>query len=489
MNAAPAKQRHIVVVGGGISGLAAAYAAVSQARIRGDNVRVTLLNAGERFGGVIRTTYKDGYVLDEGPDCFISTKPEALQLVKELGIEDQLINTQDAYRQSFILSKGRLQPVPKGFFLLAPTSLDALKQTPLLSWPGKIRAAMDFIIPRRTPSQDFGDDESLTSFVTRRLGAEVHDRIAQPMVAGIYTADPEKLSLRATFPDFLNMERDHGSVIRGMLAPAKTQSEAAGTRGASQASGARYSMFRSMRLGMGQLVDELRKFLEPLATLRRNAVVAALQPSGKGYRLRLAGGEVIEADQVVLALPARTSAKLLRGSGQAQLRRLGASLRQTGYASAATVSLAYNEGQVRHACNGMGFVVPAIEGRQLLACSFSHHKWPSRAPAGKVLLRAFLGGALQHEMVGLKAAELAAIAHRELAEILGIRGEPELTHVAKWRNAMAQYHVGHVDRVEAIRALEAQIPNLALAGNGFDGVGIPDCIRNAKRAVKSLFEG
>jgi len=453
------RMRRIVVIGGGVSGLAAAH------RVLEFGHHVTLLEASSRLGGTIQTTHRDGFLLERGPDSFISEKPEALQLAKRLGLESQLIQTNEEYRRSFIVRNGRLRAVPEGFQLLAPSRLWPFLTSDIFSLGAKARIAMDLFLPRKGTNGT--QDESLASFVRRRLGQEALDRMAQPMVGGIYTADPETLSLRATLPRFLDMEREHRSLILAMLR--QGQAQKSGT------SGARYSLFLSFDRGMQVLVDELGSLK---ADVRLNARVESLK-FDRTWTITTNAGEQFEAESVCLAVPAYIAASLLNGS-------VAAKLNQIKYASTATINFAYKRSDVNHPLNGFGFVVPLTEKRSLIACTFSSVKFSGRAPSGHVLLRAFAGGALQPEIFALDESEMAARVEADLRELLGINANPLFTEVAKWERSMPQYEVGHLDRVDEIEKEVSKLPGLTLAGNAYRGAGIPDCIRSGQSAAESI---
>ncbi|HWT00467.1 MAG TPA: protoporphyrinogen oxidase [Pyrinomonadaceae bacterium] len=476
------EQRHkerprVVVIGGGISGLAAAHRLVELSAQHDDPPEVLLLEASAQTGGVIRTTRRDGFLLEAGPDSFISEKPAGVELAKRLGLASRLIETNAEHRRSFIVRKGRLHAVPEGFQLLAPSRIWPFVTTPIFSLRGKARMALDLVLPRREAQN--GGDESLAQFVRRRLGREALERMAQPMVGGIYTADPENLSLRATMPRFLEMERAHGSLIRAMLKQRRGQqaSEAKGT------SGARYSLFLSFDEGMRVLSDALAGRLAA-ATIRLNTRAEALAHDAATGRweIRTNSGETLKAGAVCLALPAFASAKLLRGTDA----ELAAELDAIPYASTATVNLAYKRSDVPHPLDGFGFVVPLVERRSILACTFSSVKFAGRAPGGQALLRAFVGGALQPEMFALDEEEMLRAARRDLRELLGIEAPPIFAHTEKWPRSMAQYHLGHIERVGRIRQRLEKLPTLKLAGNAFDGAGIPDCVRSGETAAEEI---
>jgi oxygen-dependent protoporphyrinogen oxidase len=458
----PAKR--VVIVGGGISGLAAAHRLLELGLA---SSQITLLEAGSRLGGIIKTEHRDGFVLERGPDSFISDKPEAVALAKRLGIESRLIGTNEEFRRSFIVRNGRLRPVPEGFQLLAPSRIWPFISTDIFSVPGKLRMAVDLLLPRKPANGS--DDESLASFVRRRLGREALERMAQPMVGGIYTADPETLSLRATLPRFLDMERNHRSVILAMLR--QGQAQKTGT------SGARYSLFLSFDRGMEVLVNALA---EVIPNVRLNTRIEGLTHDSGTWRIKADSGETFEADAVCLALPAYVAARLLRSASEP----LAANLNAIKYASTATINFAYPRAAIEHPLNGFGFVVPFIEKRALLACTFSNVKFSGRAPDGHVLLRAFAGGALQPDIFALDDLETRVEA--DLRELLGIKGRPLFTETAKWERSMPQYEVGHLDRVIQIENEVNRLPGLTLVGNSYRGAGIPDCIRSGEAAAESL---
>jgi oxygen-dependent protoporphyrinogen oxidase len=483
--------RRLVVIGGGISGLAAAHRLTRRAASHDDATpEVLLLEASARPGGTIRTHHRDGFLLEGGPDAFISEKPEALELARQIGLESHLLETNEAHRRSFIVRGGRLRPVPKGFHLLAPSQFRPFITTDIFSWAGKARMALDLFLPRRAGINE-DDDESLAQFVRRRFGREALERMAQPMVGGIYTADPEQLSLRATMPRFLDMERQHRSIIRAMW-KARRRASTEQTRGTS---GARYSLFLSFDRGMQLLTDRLAAQL-PIETIRLGTRVEALafDSQTRQWKLRVSadetgngtqasgGGEIITADGVCLALPAHAAAKLLRGVDA----ELAGELEAIAYASTATVNLAFRRADIPHPLDGFGFVVPFIERRSVIACSFSSVKFAQRAPEGMALLRAFVGGALQPEMYALDEDAMIAAVRADLRALLGIERPPLFALVEKWPRSMAQYHLGHLARVARIRAQLQRFPTLQLAGNAYGGAGIPDCIRHGHAAATQM---
>lgn len=461
--------RRVAVIGGGISGLAAAHRLVERSRECGQPVDVRLFEGGTRTGGVIRTERSDGFVIEAGPDSFLSEKPAALRLCERLGITDRLVGTREEFRRTYVVRDGQLRALPDGFLLMAPTRFWPLLTTPLFSWPGKLRMALDLVLPRGS-----GGDESLASFVTRRLGREALERVAQPLVGGIYTADPRQLSLAATMPRFLEMERSARSIILAMW----RQQRAAARQ--STGSGARWSLFLSFDGGLQCLVDELTSRL-PDSTVQLGQTVRALERLGE-RRWRVDGA--FDCDAVIIATPAHAAAALLRPLDES----LAGELDAIPYASSATVTLAYRREEIPHPLDGFGFVVPHVERRALLAGTFSSLKYPGRAPAEWMLVRAFVGGALQPELVELDDEALSQAVRHELAALIGIRAAPHLIRLARWRRAMPQYQVGHLDRVTRIRGRAAAL-GVHLAGNGYEGVGIPDCIRSGETAAEAALSG
>jgi len=461
--------RRIVVVGGGIAGLSAAHRAAEVAAARGISLELTLIEARDRLGGTISSERADGFLVEGGPDSFLSEKPWALALCRRLGIEDRLVRTDDRFRTVFVWHRGRLHPLPDGFQLLAPTAMRPFLTSSLFSLPGKLRMGLDLVLPRGN-----GDDESLGAFVRRRLGSEALERVAQPLVAGIYTADPDDLSLAATMPRFLELERRERSIILG-LRRALRRAPLPGT------SGARWSLFVTFADGMAELIAALAARI-PAGSVVLEQRVSALERVGERWRVGTADGARFDADAVIVATEAHVAARLARYLDPA----LATLLEEIPYASAATVSLGYRRGDVAHPLDGFGFVVPRREARSLLAATFSSVKYPGRAPADHVLIRGFLGGMLNPTLLTTDDATLMALARRELGEALGITGEPVLTRLHRWPVSMPQYRLGHLARAEAIdRRLQA-LPGLALAGAGYRGVGIADCVRAGEVATDAL---
>jgi oxygen-dependent protoporphyrinogen oxidase len=459
---------NVAIIGGGIAGLAAAHRVVEVARERNQPVDLTLLEARDRLGGTIETERTGGFLVESGPDSFLSDKPWALALCRRLGVEHELVRTDDRYRKVLVWRGGRLHPLPDGFQLLAPTQFGPFVRSSLFSWPGKLRMALDVALPRGGTD----DDESLGSFVRRRLGAEALERVAQPLVAGIYTADPDDLSLAATMPRFLDLERRERSIILAMWRATKKAPQP-GT------SGARWSLFVTFREGMGQMIDTLASRL-PAGAARLRTRATGLARTGAGWRIGTAAGPV-DSDAVVLASESHATARLLRYVDPSAAALLG----EIPYASSATATFAYPRADVPHALDAFGIVVPRTEKRALLAATFSSVKYPGRAPDGHVLIRCFLGGALDAAMLERDDEALIGQARAELREALGLSATPVLTRLHRHPSSMPQYRVGHLVRVEAIERRMAALPGLYLAGGAYRGVGIPDCVRSGELAAEA----
>ena len=463
--------KRAIVIGGGITGLAACYRLQHEAAQRDIPLDLTLLEASNRVGGVIQTEHRDGFLIEHGPDAFISTKPSAKALCEELGIADQLIGTNPKVRRSFVIRKGTLHPVPEGFYMMAPGSFMPFLKTPLFSWHGKLRMALDLFIPRR----ERDTDEAVAHFVRRRLGTEAFTRMAQPMIGGIYTSDAENLSLKATFPRFLEMEKTHGSIIKALRAQKKQAAETS-----RDTSGPRYSLFLSFKSGMQTLIDRLTGVVSN--SIRLNTSVECIQqkPDDNGWIVSLANGETLNSELLCIALPTPQTSALVQNVSKPLATKLDA----IPYASSATVNLAFRRSDVTHPLDGMGFVVPATENLSLIGCSFSSVKFESRAPAEQVLLRAFVG-----EPISKKGeAELIELCQADLTPLLGFKDAPQFAIVSKHSQAMAQYQVGHQDVVSDIERFANGLQGFALAGNGYHGVGIPDCIRSGEAAALSLLD-
>ena len=472
MNSPATTARHIAILGGGISGLAAAHRIVELS----PDTRLTLFERTERVGGVLSTVHEDGYQIEQSADNFITTMPWGLDLCKRLGLGDRLIQTNPAHRHTFVVRKGRLYKLPDGFLMMAPTRMWPMAVTPILSPLGKLRAALEYFLPPRRDDAD----ESMASFVRRRLGREVFERLVEPLVAGVYAADMERLSVDATLSQFREMELRHGSLIRAMRHRMKQSPTAApGSSPGSGDTGARYSMFVTLEDGLSSMVDALAARL-PAGAIRLGTTVQGVERSADGgWTVRVAGQPPQSFSAVIVATPSHVAATLLASSAPELAGLLGTIEHQ----GTAIVSVAYDRAQVAHPLNGMGAVVPAIERSPILAISFSSQKYTHRAPEEKTLLRVFAGGARRPELAEMEDDKLRPLILGELHRLLGISGEPCYCRIAHWPRTMPQYHVGHKDLVARINARVEQLPGLALAGNSFSGVGVPQCIHSGEEAA------
>lgn len=454
--------RRIAVLGGGISGLAAANRIQELARERRAGVEVVVYEAGTRVGGCVQTVHDDGFTMELGPDSLLIDKPAAARFIQRLDLSGEIVEMLPEYKGARIVHRGKLHRIPSDFRLFTPASLPALLTSGIFSPAGLARAAMEPLIPKRS---NLGD-ESLASFVTRRFGREVLERLAQPLIGGIYSGNPERLSMRATLPQFLEMEQRYGSLMRAM-----------------QHAGASRAPMRlvSLRAGLGAIVDALLNRIGE--AIRTGSNVRALWRDGSEWNIAFENGATVQADAVVCALPAYVSGSLLSALEPQLAQMLG----QIRYNSIATVNLAYDAAAAAALPPASGFVVPYIERRSITAATFTTQKYPGRAPGGALLVRAFIGGALQAELVEASDTELARMAHAELASLAGVRGVPRDALVTRWRRLLPEYGVGHTQLVAGIERQAARLPGFSLAGSALRGVGLPDCIATGEAAAESAF--
>jgi oxygen-dependent protoporphyrinogen oxidase len=470
----------IVIIGGGIAGLAAAYE-LEKAQAAGASLDYTLYESLPRLGGTLASEIVDGVVLERGPDSFLTEKAAAMDLCRELGLAGDLIPSNDAARRTWIVVRNRLVPLPDGLMFLVPTRLIPTAMTRLFSLRTKLRMARELLHPPRPAA----GDESVAALVERHFGREAVDRLADPLLSGIYGGDAAQLSAQTVLPRMVEMERRYGSLTRGMLAERHAMRARAKSPSKTQSRRATPSIFTTLRGGMQQLVDALGLRLDP-QSVRTATPVNAVERSGEGWLVRTER-DANKFDGVILATPAWAAGALLRNVDSTLAEELAA----IPYSSSITVNLIYEEARIGSLPEGFGFLVPAGEGRGLLACTFVHRKFLGRTPPGKAVLRAFLGGARKEALLAESDAALIQMVRRELSEvlggkILGVTVEPEHAQVTRWRRAMAQYAVGHKERVERIRARMAALPGLRLAGNAYDGIGVPDCIRLGRQAAREL---
>jgi oxygen-dependent protoporphyrinogen oxidase len=465
--------RRIAIIGGGISGLSAAFY-LEQQRRKGAPLEYVLFEGSSRLGGSLQTEHADGCLIEAGPDSFLTEKPWAADLCRELGIADQLIGSNDADRKTYILVKGRLVPIPDGLMFMVPTKILPVVCSPLFSVGAKVRMAQEWLHPPRPAT----GDETVAALVERHYGPEMVDRLADPLLSGVYGGEASGLSVRAVLPRFAEMEAKHGSLGRGMLAARK--------RMASSKAPPR-PLFTSLKDGMQQLVDAILAWL-PREALHKEAAVRELRlqmpragapaPQDGLWSVTADTSGTEEFNSVILATPAPVAGALL-APVQPQL---AAELIGIAYSSSVTVTLGYDRRGLRLP-PGFGFLVPRSESKRMLACTFVHNKFPHRAPQGRALIRCFLGGSRDEEVLSWPDQQIELAVRQELRDILWLTAKPLFCRIYKWQGAMAQYDVGHLERLGRIESLRQQLPGLALAGNGYRGIGVPDCIRSGKEAA------
>lgn len=468
--------KRVVIVGGGIAGVAAAYDLQKKASEEAIEVHITVLEADDRWGGKITTDRMDGFVVEGGPDTFLRTKPWAVALCRELGLEQRLHGTNPDKKNTYVLRDGELHPLPEGLTMMIPTQIAPMVRTSLLSWPEKMRMGLDFLIPPKP----IDGDESLGKFVSRRLGRAAYEKLIEPLMSGIYAGDGDQLSLQATFPYLRDLELKHGGLVKGALAVRRRRANGR------PAPASNRSIFLTPTTGLAEIVEALVDRLQSAgADLRlKTAATRVLSASDRNdnYHIEIADGETLQAQGLILATPAYVSGDLL-----AQMDAgLASQLRDIQYVSTATVSLGYRKADLARPLDGYGYVIPREEGRKALACTWTSTKFPHRAPQDHALLRVFVGRAGQEAQLTWDRDELLEVAKEELRLTMGITADPVLARVYIWERAMPQYNLGHPERLERIAILLKDWPGLALAGNGYEGIGIPDCIHSGEQAAEAI---
>lgn len=467
--------KRVAIIGGGVSGLACAHRLAELAKEKKEALEILLFESSSRAGGgIVQTEKREGFLLERGPDSFLSEKSSVSDLSKRLGIDSKIINTEDQNRKVFVARGGRLIGLPAGFYLIAPTDLWAFFQSPLFSLPGKLRMAAEWCVPRKKSD----GDESVGSFIRRRFGKEALDRVGQPMVAGVYSGDPESLSLSETMPRFINLEEKHGSVIRGLIHESKTGGEKL-----KNVSGPRYSLFLSYLEGMETLTQAIASHL-PAGSLRVGEEITEIihEPGSSSWKLVDKKGAVFTADALCVTVPAHKASTLFRKSAPQLSDHLG----KIPYQSIATINFAYKEEDIAHALDGFGFVVPATEKSSIIACTFSSKKFINRAPKGCVLLRAFVGGFFGGQYFNREDADLVNTAAKDLAQLLGIKGKPLFSLLTRYPKSMAQYEVGHGALTGKIETELKKYPGLFVSGAAYHGTGIPDCVLDAEFRTEEI---
>ncbi|HET7442943.1 MAG TPA: protoporphyrinogen oxidase [Terriglobales bacterium] len=454
--------KRIAIIGGGISGLTAAFT-LEQQRQAGAPVAYVLFESSSRFGGVLVTDRAEGCLLEAGPDSFLTEKPWAIDLCRQIGLGDQLIGSNDAERKTYILVNGRLVVMPDGLMFMVPTKILPTVFSPLFSLGTKLRMAREWFHPPRKAE----NDETVAAMVERHYGSEMVDRLADPLLSGVYGGTAAALSVRAVLPRFADMESKYGSLGRAMLAARKKMPTVSNAR----------PLFTSLKEGMQQMVDALLARL-PRAPLLVNTAVNSVTPRPDGWAVS-AGSRSDHFDALILAVPASAAATLLSAASP----ELSAELGGIAYSSSVTVNLGYDETVRSSLPPGFGFLVPRSEDKRMLAATFVHNIFPHRAPPDRALLRCFLGGATDEKVLEVTEQEILSIVQTELRQIIGLSAEPLFARVSKWRKSMAQYGVGHLERLQRIERLRQSLPSLALAGNAYRGIGVPDCVRSGSDAA------
>lgn len=480
--------KRIIIIGGGVAGLGAAYKA-RRAATEGHDVEFVLLEKDPRLGGKILTEIvpdpagRGSFIVDGGPDCFLTEKPACHRIAKLMGIFDEELPTDDSRRKTWILSRGKLHQMPDGVMMFAPTKFVPFATTGLFSWPGKIRMAMDLLIPRKKIRPGEFNDETLESFVVRRMGRECLDRLAEPLVGGVHASDPATMSLAATFPRLLDMEQTYGSLMKAFIAIRRKVEEMRRKYPTKPGEKPR-TFFTSFSKGMQQLTDRMAEAAGQ-GSMRKGLAVTSLQRTGSnGWEARLSDHSTVPGDALIIATESWAAEPLIRPHDKA----IADALAGIQASSSATISFAFNEAEVGFDLNAFGVLCPLVEGRPLMAATYSSTKWPGRAPAGKVLLRGFVGGPHNQEVMKRTDEEIVQMVLAEFREILGLnpKAKPLFSRIFRWHLGMPQYTLGHLNRIELIEDRCAKTPGLAFAGGSYRGVGLPNCIESGERAVSKI---
>jgi oxygen-dependent protoporphyrinogen oxidase len=462
--------KRIAIIGGGISGLSAAYT-LEEKRQSGTPVEYVLFESSPRLGGVLVTDHVDGCIIEAGPDSFLTEKPWAADLCRKVGLGDQLIGSNDSDRKTYILTKGKLVELPDGLMFMVPTKIIPTVLSPLFSVRTKLRMAAEWFHPPHKATED----ETVAQMVERHYGSEMVDLLADPLLSGVYGGEASQLSVRAVLPRFADMEAKHGSLGRAMLSA--RMKLAAATKAPA------LPLFSSLKDGMQQMVDAVVACLNA-SSLKTSVPVQSVIRQDNGWTVS-AGYETDHFDALIMAIPTQAAAAVVQAADKDLSRDLGG----IQYSSSVTVTLGYDEKVRASLPPGFGFLIPRSEGHRMLAATFVHNKFPHRAPQNRAIVRCFLGGARDEQILQVSEPGILEIVRSELREIIGLNAEPLFARVYKWKSAMAQYSVGHLERLQRIELLRQKLPGLALAGNGYNGIGVPDCVRSgAEAAGKVLAE-
>jgi len=456
--------KKIAIIGGGISALACAVA------LKEKGLDFTLFEKESAVGGKLFTEKIDDFTVEGGPDSYLPEKIWSVQLIKKVGLAGEMLCSNDEHKGTFIYSGGRLHPLPEGVMLMVPTMIMPLAKSGLITWPGKMRMGMELFVPPRKEMKD----ESLAEFVTRRLGRECLEKIAEPLVAGIHTSNPDNMSVLATFPRFVEMERKSGSLIKGMVAAMKRMPPP-------NPAGTKMTYFMSLKGGMQELAEGCASYIGA-ERIRTGAAVVSVEKKKNGYCLTFNDGATADFDSIVIATPAYITKKLLGRVDEELCGRLSA----IAWSSSATVSIAFRKGEMKKSLPGFGFIVPRVENRRINACTWSSIKWSHRAADDTELIRSFVGGGHHEELVSLDDKELLAIVREELQELIGITAAPVFSKVYRWFEGMPKYTVGHLERVAAIDEKCASHRGLFLIGCSYHGIGIGDCVKSGFDAAAAI---
>ena len=471
----------IIIIGGGIAGLAAAVHLKAGAKAHGKTVEVLVLEKNTRTGGKILTERVNDLLLEGGPDIFLPEKVWTVNLARHLGLDKELLPSNDEFKGTFIYSQNELHPLPEGVMLMVPTMFMPLAKSKLITWPGKLRMGMELFVPRRKTRED----ESLASFVTRRLGRECLEKIAEPLVAGIHTSNPDNMSVLSTFPRFVDMELKSRSLVLGMIAAMKNRPLATLSGPPPKPGAPRMTYFMSFKNGMDTLSRACTEFIGP-HSLRLNAAVKALEPKSSGYLVHLNDGARLEADHVMIAAPAYDAAEMIKGFDS----NLAGQLNRIEWSSSATVSILFRREDVTVPLRGFGFIVPRVEGRRINAATYSSIKWSHRSPDDSVMIRVFVGGGHHEELVhDLDDPAMIKMVLEELDVVLGLKAEAKFAKVYRWFRGMPKYTVGHLDRMTVLDRTLASYPDIHLIGCSYKGIGIGDCVHQAQVASERILQG
>ncbi|PKM42465.1 MAG: protoporphyrinogen oxidase [Firmicutes bacterium HGW-Firmicutes-8] len=468
--------KKVVIIGGGITGLAAAYV-LQKAKESGEQIDYLLIEKDNRLGGKILTEKIEGYTVEGGPDCFLSEKPWVGEMARKIGIEDRIMGSNEASKRTFVYADGRLNKLPDGLMGLVPTKLIPFALSSLISWPGKIRMAFDLVIPQKKEDSD----ETLGSFVTRRLGKEALDKIAEPLIGGIHAGDPDQMSLKASFPRFIQMEQKYGSLIKAMLVARKNAPKPR----PAEPGKVQKTFFMTFIGGMSDLTETITSSLDKSKIMTGKSVSKVEKKKDGRYVVHISGAEPIEAEAVILTAPANEAAEIVKDLDKTMADNL-AGIPQ---ATSATVNLAFKRSDIHKPIDAFGFIVPISEKRKIKAATYSSTKWNYRTPGDDyVLLRAFVGGATNQELVFLDDKEMLKMVLGELRDIIGLTAEPVMQKIYRWVKGMPQYTVGHLQRVETIEARTTAVPGIYVVGGSYKGVGVGDCINVGSQAAEKALE-